>query len=117
MFLEKFRSERRIQRGGVGPSEHLLLSAGIVEVVEKFAESIDEIAFCEQNENRETNVQFTLNHLELACDFAGLPFHFLRGVTNQALDRDGEQESVYRTIRPILFEQAQELSPLAGCAR
>ncbi len=117
MFLEQFRSEWGIQRGRVRPSEHLLLSTRIVEVVEKFAEPIDEIAFGEQYENGETDVQFALNYPELARDFAGLPFHFLRGVADQALNRDREKESVHGTIGPILFEQAQELSPLARCPR
>src|SRR4029077_3264395 len=117
MFLEQFRSERSIQRGWVRPTEHLLLSTGIVEALEEFAKPVDEVAFCEQDKNGETHVQLTLNHPELPCNFAGLPLHFLWRIADKALDRDRKEESVYRTIGSILFEQAQELFPLAGRTR
>src|SRR6516165_12691893 len=115
MFLEQFRPEWGIQGGRVRPSEHLLLSTRIVQVVEKFAEPVDEITFGEQDENGKSDVQFALNHPELARDFASLPFHFLRGVTDQAVDRDSEEQTVDRTIGAIFFEQAQEFCPPAGC--
>src|ERR1700745_1863742 len=103
MLLEQFRSKRSIQRGRVRPTEHLLLSAGIVEGLEEFAKPIHEIAFCEQDQNGETHVQFTLNQPELTCNFACLTLHLLWRIADKALDRDRKEESVYRTIGSILF--------------
>ena len=117
MFLQKFRAKRGIQWRRIGPSKHLLLSARIIQTFEKLAESVDKVAFGQQNENRKAYIQFALDGFELTRDFSGFPLHFFRRVFDQALDRDSQQEAIDRTVKTMLFQKPEELSPFARRSR
>src|ERR1700719_2717403 len=78
---------------------------------------MDQVALCHQDEDRKTNVQLALDYLKLPGDFGGFAFHLRRRILDQTLHRDGQQQPVHWAVVPMLFQEAEELTPFARYPR
>src|SRR5271163_1144445 len=117
MLFQKLGPKWGIQWRRIRPSQHLLLGARIIERVEIFAKTVDQIALGHQDEDRETNVKFPLNNVQLARDLGGFALHLFRRILDQTFHWDCQQQSVDRAVVTMLSQKAEELPPFACCAR
>src|SRR5438046_2381754 len=106
-----------IERGGIGPAEHLMLQQRILNAVEEVAEAGQQVAFGDDEINRKTHVERTLNEVQLLGEPAGLLRNSIGGVTDETLHREHQQKTVYRTLRTGLAEQPEEFAPFRRFGR
>src|ERR1035438_1448766 len=99
VLLDKIRPKVGIERLWIGPAEHLMLQERIINAVEEFPKPDQQVTFGHQEVNREADIQRALNQIELLVEPAGfVPDGFLR-VTNEALNREHEEEAVDGAVR------------------
>ena len=108
------RVERLIDRGGIGPSEHLVLQTGVVQIVKEFPETVDQVTFCDENEDREPDIQRALDGVELLGDLCALGFDLFRRVLDQAVRGNDKDHTVDGAVGAALPDEGQEFLPFAG---
>src|ERR1035438_7264668 len=117
MLLDQVRTEGRVQGVGVRPPEHLVLQQRVVNAVEEFAKTSQQVALGNDEVNGKPHVQGALDDIKLLGNSAGLLGDLIGRVADQALNREHEEEAVDGALRTRPFEQAQELAPLGRLAR
>ncbi len=108
--------EAFIQRRGVGPAHDLVLELGIVEVVEEFAEAVEEIALGDDDEDGEADAEEALDLVELLSDFGGFFLDGIGGVLDEGIDGDDEEDAADGAVGAIVFKELEELVPFVGGA-
>src|SRR5215471_19331365 len=114
MLVDQLRPKWRIQRIRVGPAKHLMLEQGIVDAFKKIAEAGQQVALAHQEVNRKSDVQGSLNQIQLLGEATGLLSDLFGGILDQALHRENDKQPINRAVRASLSQQPHELRPLSG---
>jgi len=79
--------ERLVEGRWVRPTEHLLLEVGVGNVLEELAEAVEQVAFRDDDEDGESDLEDALDLVELFGDAVGLPLDLVGGVGDQSVGR------------------------------
>src|SRR4029077_9087447 len=110
------RPEMGVEGIGVGPAEHLVLEQGVIDIVEELAEAGEQIAFGDEEVNREAHIEGALDEVELLGQAAGLLGDGVGRVANKALNGEDEEQAVDGAMGAGALEETEKLAPLRGFA-
>ena len=110
--IEAFIEGRR-----VGPAHDLVLKLGVVEVVEEFAEAVEQVALGDDDEDGEAHAQGALDLVELLGDLGGLLLDGVGGVLDEGVDGDDQQHAVDGAVGAVLLEELEEFVPIRWWSR
>ena len=105
-----------IERAGVGPAHDLVLKLRVVEVVEEFAEAVEEVAFGDDDEDGEAHAEDALDLVELLGDLGGFFLDGVGGVLDEGIDGDDQEHAVDGAVGAVALEELEELVPFVGGA-
>jgi hypothetical protein len=102
---------RRRQRIRIRPRQHLALRLWIINILEKFTKSIQEVTLRNNDIDRKSDVQFALNVIELPRNPSGTLFDPLCVVLNRlSAGRTKNEALIFKTFSA--HYQFDTLSPL-----
>ncbi len=90
-----------------------MLELRIGQAVEEFAKPIYLVALGDDDEDRKSDIQNTLNYIQLLGNFARFLLNCVRRILNQAVGRDYEEQAIYRAVGTVLLQESEELFPFA----
>lgn len=76
----------RVQGVRIGPAEHLMLQQRVLDVVEEFAKTRQQVGLGDDQVNRKAHIQRTLNEVQLLGQPAGFFGDLVRRILDETFD-------------------------------